>query len=188
MRSSLLWPQLVTQLACDSLTSIVAMAVRDGAEPCCYGNVPVRELSGFVGSKRLRGMFVWHCFSSNVRVCLRVFACLCLTVRCPRAAVMSASVRDTPSAPPLFLGFRGARHSNHILCWLTTPLLPWLLAKLLPGWPADASELLGSNWWTSHPSDDTVFMNSASPPLMLGQHKDRHIGAQRWFEDYFMHG
>lgn len=133
VRSSLLWPQLVTQLACDSLTSIVAMAVRDGAEPCCYGNVPVRELSGFVGSKRLRGMFVWHCFSSNVRVCLRVFACLCLTVRCPRAAVMSASVRDTPSAPPLFLGFRGVRHSNHILCWLTTPLLPWLLAKLLPG-------------------------------------------------------
>lgn len=139
VRSSLWWPPRVPQPACDSLTSIVAMAVGDGAEPCCYGNVPVRELSGFVGSKRLGGMFVWLCFSFKcarvLRVCVCARACTgaCLTVRCPRAAVMSASVRDTPSAPPLFLGLRGARHSSHILCWLATPLLPWLLAKLLPG-------------------------------------------------------
>lgn len=107
-----MWPQLVTQLACDSLTSIVAMAVRDGAEPCCYGNVPVRELSGFVGSKRLRGMFVWHCFSSNVRVC--VSACVCVSVSycamsqgcrdlCQRSrhTVRAASLLGLPRSTPL---------------------------------------------------------------------------------------
>lgn len=114
--------------------------------------------------------------SACVGMCVCVSLCLCLTVRCPRAAMVSASVWDTLSMLPLFLCLRflGARHSNHILCWLTTPPSPWLLAKLLPRWPPDALELLGSKLWTSHPSNDTVFRNSASPPSMLEGQRQRH--------------
>lgn len=100
-----------------------------------------------------------------------------LTVRCPRAAMMPARVWETPSAVLLFLCLRffGARHSNHILCLLTAPPLPWLLAKLLPRWLPDALELLGSNLWTSHRSKDAVLRNSASPPsTLVGQSRFTH--------------
>lgn len=109
-------------------------------------------------------------FSVCVRALVYMCVCVSLTVWCPRAAMMSASVWETLPRLPLVLCLRflGARHSSHILCWLTTPPSPWLLAKLLPRWPPDAAlELLGSKLWTSHPSPNTVFRNSASPLSML---------------------
>lgn len=168
---------------------------------CCHGSQRWRRalLLWEHLSKRAFGV----CWGEKTLryVCLALFlyisVCVhaCLTVWCPRAAMMCASVWETPPGFPLLLcaRFFGARHSSHILCWLTTPPLPWLLAKLFPRWPPDALELLGSKQCISHPSPDTVFRKSASPPSMLERqrqtYKDRKEGrrAQRPFEHYCMH-
>lgn len=157
---------------------------------CCHGSQAWRRAL-LLWERTSKGAF-WVCWvKKTLRYICFLQMSMRLTVWCPRAAMMSANACDTLFTPLLFLClcfcFFGARHSNQILCWLTTPPSPWLLDKLLPRWPSDALELLGSKVWTSHPSNDTVFRNSASPPSIL-QSKTKTYREiweyRRRFEDY----
>lgn len=71
------------------------MAARDGAEPCCYGNIQVRELSGYVGVKRLVCLFGTVSLNFCVCVCMHVHVNLRVRVHV-RMCVLLCDVPELP--------------------------------------------------------------------------------------------